>query len=127
MEYPSLVRIFIDGGPVMLLALLWFLVWIAVCVLYRVKGLKSSCCVGILFPLGFGLLAILNWVFGWHVFNKRLLIDGFVDPLMYANESLRISRSTLMICGAAGVSFCVEGLKICRAAISQARVNPRID
>jgi hypothetical protein len=105
MQDPSLIDIFTGGGPLMLVVVLWLLIALLFSYLIFTEKLNRSRSVLLIFPLGFLVLAVTQWVLQWHFHFTEFLVTGSVDPMVYAENSLRISRSTLMICWAAGLSL----------------------
>lgn len=105
MQDPNLIDIFTGGGPLMLVVVLWLLIGLLFSYLIVTEKLNRSRSVLLIFPLGFLVLAVTQWVLQWHYYFTDFLETGSVDPMWYAENSLRISRSTLMICGVAGLSL----------------------
>ena len=130
MEDPSLFRIFHDGGPLMLVALVWMFLFLLVSILIFVGRLKKSRWTLMIFPLGFGILALSYFVMQWHFHFKHFQQHGPPDPVEYVENSLRITRATLMICSAAGFSFVVTVLGVCipqRTDLANKTENPTAD
>lgn len=109
---PSLVKIVLDGGVVMGPFLLITLFWIG-CTLRFIlnkqrtfKGLVAL----LMFPLAFEFLALFHWFLHWHAQYKEVELSGFPDQMVYIQNGLVVTRSSLVIAGTGGLSFVVSAL-----------------
>ena len=96
-----------DGGILMGPFLLLVLLWGGSTLKYFSSGRRSRKMLFLLaaFPLGFGHLAIANWALHWHAVYREFGISGAMDPVIYSQTSLMISRSTLVVVSTAGFSL----------------------
>ena len=104
---PSLTRTVIEGGVLMGPFLLFALIWIGTTLRYffrrnrSVKHLVSL----LIFPLGFGLLGLGQWVFHWHAVHQGMEISGYPDEMIYIEKAVRIGQTTLVVLSTAGISL----------------------
>jgi NADH:ubiquinone oxidoreductase subunit 6 (subunit J) len=106
---PSLVKIFLDGGFLMVPFLLVLILWLVVSIRYATRTRDQRTPrwrVGLLlFPIAFGLLAVSQWVLQWHTIYRAMEVSGFPDEWQHIQDVLVVTRSTLMIAIAACVSL----------------------
>ena len=96
----------------MLIALLWLFLCVVLSLLDFTGRLNKPSSLLLIFPIGFGLLAITQFVIQWHFHFRRFEEFGAPDPMVYVQDALGSTRSTLMICAAAGVSFIIAILRL---------------
>lgn len=101
---PIVDSYFLDGGPLMLFSLPLIVLWLWFTIFFLRGRLRRTPWVLFVFPLGFGLFALFNWVFRWH-FSFLELLETVPDPFIYAHDALIVSRTTLFFLLVAGVSF----------------------
>jgi hypothetical protein len=105
MREAGLLEIVDKGGPMMLVALLWLVLSLIVAVLFFTGRLKKPPGVLLVFPVGFGLLAITYFVLQGYNYFKDFEAVGPPDPAVYCSNGLRVTRASLLICAAGGLTF----------------------
>jgi hypothetical protein len=123
---PSLIRTVIEGGVLMGPFVLFALLWIVTTLAYyfrrnrSVKHLVSL----LVFPLGFGLLGLGQWVFHWHAVHLGMALSGYPDEMQYIEKAVRIGRTTLVVLSAAGISFLTTAIGFAFPLHDPNRVGP---
>jgi len=123
---PSLTRTVIEGGILMGPFLLFSLIWIGTTLAYffrrnrSVKHLVSL----LVFPLGFGLLALGQWVFRWHGVHLGMALSGYPDEMQYIEKAVRIGRTTLVVLSTAGISLLTAAIAFAFPLHDPNRVRP---
>lgn len=123
---PSLTRTVIEGGVLMGPFLLFALIWIGTTLAYffrrnrSVKHLVSL----LIFPLGFGLLALGQWVFHWHAVHLGMALSGYPDEMQYIEKAVRIGRTTLVVLSTAGISLVTAAIAFAFPLHDPNRVRP---
>jgi hypothetical protein len=104
---PSLVKIILDGGIMMVPFILLVIAWIVLTIRFVVMRPRTTMGLVrlILFPLAFGILAIAHWAFHWNMIYEEMEMAGWPHVVQHTQRVLVISRSCLAIVSVAGLSL----------------------